>query len=153
MRTRMMRLGSLLVLLALILLGGCATGNYVPKANEELYQTWTNESMDAQKTVNSPGVFKDYAKITDTNTIQEGKEDIFSKWTDSDGNVWYKTYGVITTGQFAGVHFQTLSKISKSGTVREFVVVVPVYHFDPLNYPPAPDPRDPSYHIYYRAKE
>jgi len=44
MKLGMRPLGALVFALALILLGGCATGKYIPTPNEELYGTWTKVS-------------------------------------------------------------------------------------------------------------
>ena len=47
--------------------------------------------------------------------------------------------------------WQSLQKLNKSATVREFVVVmVNDYNLD--NYPTKIDPKDKNYAIYYRAK-
>jgi hypothetical protein len=152
MKARVTVLGALLI--AMVLLGGSDTGQYVPTANEELYKTWVNESMTPQKTVNFLGGYKDYALISDTTPSAEGTEQIYSKWTDSDGNVWYKTFGQVTAGNYSGFQFQTLSKISRSGKVREIVVVAPVYGaFDDKKYPTTIHTYDPTYRIYNRAEK
>ena len=63
-----------------------AQDKYVSKANEELYGTWTNSSMNPQKTVVFSGGYKDYTLIKDTIPVAADKEEIVAKWTDSDGN-------------------------------------------------------------------
>lgn len=138
---------------AIFLVPVCATmtaqDKYVPKPNEELYGTWENENMYPQKTVLSLGGYKDYYLITDpTPTAGEGTEQIMKKWTDANGNIWYWTFGKVTAGAYEGNQFQSLSRISHNGTLRELVVVAPVYGFNP-NYPAQLDPSIPSYRVYH----
>jgi hypothetical protein len=44
---------------------------------------------------------------------------IDAKWTDSDGNIWYKTHGEVTSGVCKGYTCQELDKVSRFGTVWE----------------------------------
>ena len=140
-------------------------GKYIPTENEELYGTWINESVgvERQKSVNFPGGYKSYEKVSDSSPFEEGTEQIADKWTDSEGNVWYKIINVITLGivpsgpykghEYKGLKIQCLQKVSNSSTVREWTwVQVPA--FDPGLYPNKIDPTDSQhYAIVYRAKE
>jgi len=131
----------------------CATLNardkYVPTPNEELYKTWENDNMYPQKTVNFLGGYRDYNLRTDpTPTSGEGTEQIMKKWTDASGNIWYWTFGKVTTGKYAGFQFQTLSKISQYGTMRELVVADASHGFNP-DYPAQLDPNNRSYRVYF----
>jgi hypothetical protein len=164
MKTRMVFLGTLVILLSIIPFGAYAQEKYVPKENEELYGTWTNQSANSaqpQKTVNFDGGYKDYEKISDTiNPYEEGTEQIVEKWTDSEGNIWYKTLTTVTFGitpsgpykgyDYKGWKFQSLEKLSKSGSVRE-VMSVRVSDFSPKLYPRKIDP-DGDYMRFYRAE-
>jgi len=47
-----------------------------------------------------------------------GSRGIDSKWTDSEGNIWYTVFG-IGTGFWEGHKSQELYKLSKSATVME----------------------------------
>jgi hypothetical protein len=89
-----MKKGVSLFSLAALLLGAItllsAAGN-----SEELYKTWINARMQPQKTVNFPGGYKDYLLASDATPSAEGNEQILSKWTDSEGDVWYKTFGTL----------------------------------------------------------
>jgi len=126
-----------------------AQDTYVPKPNEELFKTWENDNMRPQMTVNSASGYKNYILYTDTTpTGGEGTEKIMKKWSDEDGNVWYWTFGKVTTGPYAGIQFQTLTKISHNGTLREEVVVAPVDRFYP-NSPAEIDPDNRSYAVYH----
>jgi hypothetical protein len=76
---------------------------YVPGSDEELYGTWTNEHnggdiFHPQKVVITPGGYTAYSMISDTNPLFVWKSWIDSKWTDSEGNIWYKVFGA-GTGQ------------------------------------------------------
>ena len=135
--------------LAMVNVTAAAQDKYVPKANEELYKTWENDNTYPQKTSNFPGGYKDYNFSLDSSpTAGEGTEQIMKKWTDSQGNIWYWTFGKVTAGKYSGIQFQTLSKISHNGTLRELVVVAPVYSFDPNNQAEL-DPSNPSYRVYH----
>ena len=131
-----------------------AQDKYVSKPNEELYGTWTNSQHDptwqVQKEVVSADGYKDYAKTIDTVPLQESTLHIDGKWTDSEGNIWYKLYGTLTSGPYAGYNWQTLEKLSKSGTVRETQRSTAA-QYDPAWYPTELKPDDQFYSISYRA--
>ena len=155
-----MFLGVLACLLAPVLLGGCGPGKYVEKPNEELYGTWTNESYSGaisegtyspQKTVTAAGTYSDYRMLTDHGPGFMGKEEVTSKWKDSEGNIWYKINMSGSTGDNT-FRWQSLQKLSKAATVREFVVVE-VVAFSPANYPTTIEPSSPNYKVYYRAQQ
>lgn len=155
-----MFLGVLACLLISVLLGGCGPGKYVEKLNEELYGTWINESYSGviskgtytpQKTVAAPGTYSDYRMLTDHGPGFAGKEEVTSKWRDSEGNIWYKINMSSSNGDNT-YKWQSLQKISKAAAVREFVVVE-VVNFSPSSYPTTVEPSAPNYRIYYRAKE
>lgn len=142
MKPRTLLLFTLLVLLALILLGGCV------KPNKELiYGTWVNEKMVPQKTAKTSGSYKDYLLTSDGAPFDQGREQIVDYWMDSEGSVWYKTQFEAT-----GFKWQGLEKISMSGTVLEYVMNG-VAEFDPKSFPTKVDPSGGHYHIYYRAKK
>ena len=149
MKTRQSVLVVLMSLLSLILLGGCA------QPNKQLYYgTWTNEHGHFQKTVRtSDGVVKDYYLLSDTTPVQEVKEQIISCWSDSEGNVWFKTEATITAGPNKNTmpKVQTLQKISKSGTFLE-MMWSGVMDFNPKSFPTKIDTTDPyRYWTFNRA--
>ena len=146
-------------LMILITLGSCRQGKYVEKSNEEIYGTWTNETYigvspgsyyKPQKVVIAPGTYSDYQMITDTSQVASGKQEILSKWKDSEGNIWYKIQGSGSAGSNT-YKFQSLHKLSKSATVRELVGVV-VDEYGPDSFPKKIDSQDSDYRIYYRSK-
>ena len=132
------------VLLALLIptfLVGCANAN-----KNLIYGTWINEKMNPAKTVETSEGWHDYSSISDTTPYAKGPELIVRCWTDADGAVWYQTHS-----EERGAKFQTLQKISKSGTVRE-MAANPVDGWDPKYFPKTVDPSAANYHIWYRAK-
>jgi hypothetical protein len=142
------------VLLALNQVGGWPQQKLVVKADDTYFGTWINKGLDIQKSVNFPGGYKDYSKISDRKSYAEGTEQIAKKWTDSDGNIWYHAYGTITSGVYAGFQFLNLMKFSKSGTVREQIWAQALGNFDDSSYPSKIDPTDTMhYTIRYRSQE
>jgi hypothetical protein len=124
MRTRMLLFVAPIVLLALTLLAGYSYGqSYTPSPNEVFYGTWVNEKMYPQKMVKrSDGSYDDYATVSDTTPFRGGRYEIFKKWTDSEGNVFYETYDTFSFG----IHLKTqnLWRVSKSGTLLEMTYYV-----------------------------
>lgn len=132
--------------LLVIGLGVWSQGKYVPKPNEELNGTWTNPKADIQKHVNTSDGWKMYIHISDSVPYDTGTGGIDNKWTDSEGNIWYKSFSIDQNGYKS----QSLMKLSKSATVLESVFRA-VDQFDPKNYPTKIDPMDPNYDIYFRS--
>jgi hypothetical protein len=142
-------------LLFLLLLGACATTKYVPTPNEELSGTWLSDqpmgvARQTQKIVTSSSGSEYYYKISDTSSMAESTEVVVSRWTDSEGSVWYKTQDTGTNGNFSGMKWQTLSRLSKSATVWEYEWTL-VNQFDPNGFPEGIDAKDDTYSIYHRA--
>jgi hypothetical protein len=77
---------------------------------------------------------------------------IDDKWTDSDGNIWYKSFITIAKGSWKGYKFQDLQKISQFGTVQE-IVFISVGELDPKLYPTEIDPKNDNYQIFYRVEK
>ena len=99
-------------------------GFYVPSPNEVIFGTWVNTKYDGgpyipQKLVDYHWGSYDVFMIATYKTLSfKGSGIIVDKWTDAEGNTWYKNYNRedwTTKGFFA------LEKISKDGNVKEFV--------------------------------
>ncbi len=148
---------SLIALLALVQVGGWAQEKYQPKDNEEIYGTWVNDKgsnpYGIQKEIITVTGWKEYLNVSDSVPVDQGGRWIDSKWTDSEGNIYYKSFGTITTGPYKGYKWKALNKLSKSATFQESVVVVGYGEFDSMQYPSNVDPKDSSYKTYYRANE
>jgi hypothetical protein len=147
MKTRMMLCYMPVMLVFLIQIGGWSQGKYVPTPNEEMNGVWINAKADIQKHVNTSDGWKMYVNISDSVPWDVGTGGIDSKWTDSEGNIWYKSFGIDQNGD----KHQELDKLSKSGTVWESVFRE-VDQFDPKYYPTKIDPMDPNYGIYLRSE-
>lgn len=149
----------LAVLLAAVPLLAFGQEKSSPKPDEELYGTWVNEQMMPPRVVINPdGSFADYFPASYSKPYQGGKTEIFKKWTDSEGNVYYDTYDTFTfSSTMEQTKLQCLKKVSKSGTVLEWNWVT-VSEFGPGKFPSTLDPTKnehdvAGYLIYYRAKE
>ena len=126
-------------------------GFYVPKPNEEIFGTWVNKDYSGTRLVHPQklvfrfwGYEEVYDKITDNNSSYQDTFFIVDKWTDSEGNIWYKVYE--QTGQYRYGWF-SLIRISKGGTVFEHINTE-----YPMMWPTESDlnPDNPNYRIFYR---
>ena len=140
----------LTLVLFVALLGSCS------KPNEKLfYGVFANEKCNPQKTVLTPGFFKDYAQISDSMPVQEGTQKIVKVWMDSEGNSYMQAEGIITAGPHKNTvpKAQTLTRINKAGTVMEFMWNG-VVEFSPSSFPTKIDPTDTiRYRMYNRVAE
>lgn len=114
MRTRLLLVGAAVLFLALLLSGGLAVMRAI-ESRDPFYGTFASEAMSPEKWVTFPGGFKNYVLMSDRLPIDEGTERIVARWTDSEGNLWYRTQ--VTVGKR---RLLTLVKLSKLGTMREF---------------------------------
>ena len=122
-------------------------GFYAPRDNEELYGTWVNTTRPGsneykQKIVmNYWGDWETYKEATDE-FFDNGTFIIVDRWTDSEGNIWYKEY--IREQNYLYPIFE-LDKISKSGTVWEYL-----FGYDGSPTADNMNSKNPYYRIYYR---
>ena len=92
-----------------------------------------------------------FSLVSDSTRIFSWKWWIDSKWTDSEGNIWYKVIGM-GLGLYGGEKSQELYKLSKSGTVMERAINIPVKEFDPTLFPTRIEPKSWTYRILFRAE-
>lgn len=148
-----------LLLLSIIQVGGWAQENVVQKGDEELYGTWVNEKNSAdvfhgQKVVVTAAGMEIHGKASDPAPGMVVSWDMTSKWTDSEGNVWYKTFGTSISGAYKGANWQALEKISRSGTVWERAAnYLDLGRFNPAFYPKTIDPNGAYYRVLYRTEK
>ena len=150
MKSRKVRL--VLLSLALAFFGSCVTGPS-PQGSQEIYGTWINGSSnsDVQKEIITPNGWKVYHNVSDKVPFSEGSAQVVSKWTDSEGTIWYKVFLTITEGAGKG-KYQGLYKLSKSATVLESQLNG-VAEFDPsVGFPKKFDPSDEYYWTFAREK-
>ncbi len=145
--------GVILPLAVLLLIASCAKKPYAAKEDEEIYGTWVNTDYGTtefhipEKIINNPdGTLEIYGGMADS-AHSTGVYTIIDKWTDSEGNVFYKTrrrWGEETYGKKLAYE---LHKISNLGLTWESV-------FSMDKYPTEKDivPNHPRYAIYYRQK-
>lgn len=110
--------------------------------NEELYGTWINmdyTGRPAQKLVFNPDGTAGSSASVDLDTHWKIRYLIVGKWTDSEGNIMYKSHWV---GNWREEGF-SLHKISNSGGTLEYV-------FDHDDYPKEIDPKHSNYRKYTR---
>ena len=115
---------------------------------EEYYGTWVNTDYDRSigthmlaKTIhNHDGTCALYITTSDTEPYLTATFTIEDKWTDSEGNIWYK---ILYTKTEQIISYFELTKISDSGTTLELV-------FSIIDYPTEIDPNAYGYRIYYR---
>jgi hypothetical protein len=138
---------SILVVLAFTLGYAEEKKAYVPKDDEELYGTWVNEDYSGglfgmrKRSIHPDRTWEVFNFATDTTSGWRGTVTITDKWTDSEGNIWYKTY--LERADREGIEDYRLCKISSSGSAYEYVTS----HVD---YPTEMDSGHYTYRIYYR---
>jgi hypothetical protein len=151
MKTRTFVSILILVLAVLIILGSCATTKKVAKKDYRFFSgIWVNEEYNshpfmAKYVIFSDGTFDAYNNLTDTGKHGSGHYIIVDKWTDSEGNRWYKMHvwgGVVVEGK---PDMYELDKFSNSGNVWEFISLTG-------DFPPELDKSQFRYHIYYRQE-
>ncbi len=145
------RFALLVVLVAL--LSACGPGTYRPIVNEELYGTWMADKAAQQRLVIRAGELQNFLLVDDTQPYNACTQLITARWTDSDGNLWYKTAVTITggLGGLKGSKWQSLSRLSKAATMLE-TMATPVRDFDPKAYPLKLDPASESYAVFHRSR-
>lgn len=123
-----------------------ANDGYIAGKNEEIYGTWINPDYDrinmSARIINKPdGTVESYSTLFLPVPICTGARTIINKWTDSVGNIWYKS---IEKSIGCGAYYE-LHRISNSGKTWE-------HAYSSIDYPAEIDPDDvtANYRIYYR---
>ena len=139
MKTRTLTLTVILIMAVFVLLAGGSK-------KEEYYGTWVNTDYDRTtfrlaKTIhNHDGTLIKYLSTSDTEPYRTATFTIEDKWTDSEGNIWYKILYTITEQIISNFE---LTKISDNGTTLESVISI-------IDYPTEIVPNDGINFIYYR---
>jgi hypothetical protein len=113
---------------------------------EEYWGTWVNREYDAYPSkpamfiLTPDGKFAEYGKESDAGPLFTGTITIKEKWTDSEGNIWYK---VAFSPDFFAITVYRLMKLSNSGKTLEEI-------WSPSQVPTEIDPNSPNYGIRYR---
>ena len=149
MKTRTSISIMILVLIVMVISEGYATEKRVTKRDYKFFSgTWINEEYNshphlARQVMRRDGTFDCYYRTTDTKKAGTGHYVIVEKWTDLEGNIWFKMHtwlGVMVEGEPANYE---LAKFSNSGKVYEQIAL-------PGGFPTELDENHPRYHIYYR---
>ena len=148
------RMFVLILILAFIILNICegyAADKKVTKKEYKFFSgTWINEEYNshphlARYVIRRDGTFDCYFRTTDTKKAGNGHYVIVEKWTDLEGNIWFKMHtwlGVMVEGEPAKYE---LAKFSNSGKVYECIAL-------PGGFPTELDENNFHYHIYYRQE-
>ena len=146
MKTRTFVSILILVLSVLIISEGCATDKKVTKEDYRFMEgTWINLDYDKAwryaKVIRKPDrTYEEYVMSYSELPALKGEYTINDKWTDSEGNTFYK---IIVTSH--GASYYILSKIDKSGKVYEDV-------WSTSGMPTEVDTENDLYRIYYRQE-
>ena len=116
---------------------------YVAKENEELYGSWVNEDYNGSSRYaifewKADGTFIVHRKTTDEIPFEDGTYTITDKWTESNGDIWYKTTWDI---YYFGRSGYMLICISNSGSTLESANSF-------SDYPTQIDPSNKNYQTY-----
>ena len=90
--------------------------------SDEICCTWFNlkhvEGKFPQKIMfHYDGTYATYKEMVSSNTLSRGTFQVTKKWSDSNGDIWYK---IIKEDSIKGKQFQ-LTKVSQNGRKLEFV--------------------------------
>ncbi len=149
MKARMIVSISTLVLPVSIITGSCATGKKTYKEDYNfIADTWINEEYNshpfpAKWVMCSDGTFDGYNKLSDIGISECGHYIITDKWTDPEGNIWYKSNEWVGDMVEGKPSKYSPNKLSNSGDVWEYISFVD-------DYPIEMDKSIFEYHIYYR---
>ena len=147
----------ILVIAVMVIAGSCATKKevvaekefYIPQFDEELHGTWINEEYNStaykgKKRLYPWGYYEDYRPADSEVVLYKGTFVIVDKWTDLEGNTWYKTYYRIS-GSSTVIH--ELDKISNNGNTWEYAYTTTHFPSESKLYPD-----NTRYRIYYRQE-
>ncbi|MFX0145462.1 MAG: hypothetical protein ACFE9C_15465 [Candidatus Hodarchaeota archaeon] len=140
---------SILAVLALVGNWGAGETTCVAEEFEELYGTWVNpdyntETIPAKTVLNPDGTSLSYGTEDSTVGRWPGKLAITDKWSDSEGNVWYKVSYTYKMGGDSATSYR-LARVSNSGATLEWVE-------SRSEYPKELSSKHPSYMIYQRQQ-
>jgi hypothetical protein len=156
----------ILLLLPLLLLPGCASAPpppaggllvpeafYAPVEDELLFGTWVNPELRTKSwypkvAIHPWGLYEVFGSVTDETYDWRGTATIVEKWTDPQGNIWYRQFVRCSLKNFYSGHCFELDRISPEGSTLECI-------FGNLSWP-EPSEMDPAtnstYAKYWRQK-
>jgi len=149
MKTRTFVSILILVLAVLIISEGDATEKRITKRDYKFVSdTWINEEYNsrailAKYELHRDGTYDSYNKTSDAGKMYTGHYQIIDKWTDSEGNIWYKMHFWFGSILEDHPNYYELAKFSKSGKVWESID-------GKFEFPTELDESHVKYDIYYR---
>ena len=150
MNTKTLVLSCVICLIALIILGSCATSQNPDKmVFERFCGTWVNTEYEGKewppvKVIYKPdGTLTIYTYLHDTASYGRATYTVEKRWADSEGNSWYHIKMQWAWGSTSYQYM--LFKLDKYTTILE-------YNYSGTKYPDTVDPKDwhSDYRIYYR---
>ncbi len=138
MKPRTVAVAFLPVLLVALLLSGCVTMEpergalmvqkeiFVQAPNEGLYGTWVNPDLRPpvfypRLVVHPWGLYEAFQTLTSRTYAWRGTSAIVEKWTDAEGNTWYKEFVRCSLKGFYTGHAFYLERLSRDGNTLECI--------------------------------
>jgi hypothetical protein len=136
MKSREYFIRSVVLVVIAVLIVCCAKKPYRPKKDEPLYGVWVNEnynelSENAKYIYNPDGKGLGYEKTTDPEPKKISRFTIEEKWTDKEGNIYYKVLAKWTRPPYEELYatlWYVSVKIHPSGDVMEVVASKDKYY-------------------------
>ena len=151
MMTRAFMISAVLLLSVLVFPTSYAKDGefFKPSDDDEIFGTWVNTEYSGdqgwpQKIVYRPWGYVEYFMLVkNKNPVWPGTSTLVEKWTDEEGNIWYKDYYREQYGGASALY--QLYKISNNGTVFEMI-------WRKREFPTEAemDPNGATYRIFYR---
>ena len=121
--------------------------SYSPSEKEEIYGTWINPEYGInwvpQKVIMYPDfTWVRFLSVNDTDPGFTGSFKLLDRWTDSEGNIWYKMLWNLENMEWK---MYELVRISDSGKKLEYV-------FSEVDFPDEITSDHPNYRVYYRLQ-
>lgn len=155
MKIRKLCVYLLLMVALLFLFGSCATDKmaYRPTDEEEIYGTWINDKQQyPQKIIMFPDMtWESYTYAIDIFPKSWGTYELYKKWEDDQGNIWYHNYNTYEGYAGSKKHSLELDRIYRKG--KEWVweyEYESVVEFDPGKFFTKINSEGVRYHIFYR---
>jgi hypothetical protein len=98
---------------------------FKPSNDDEIFGTWVNTGYSGEQTWHQKIVYYPwghvelYMRIENKNPVWPGTSNLVDKWTDAEGNIWYRDFFRDQYG--GGLALYQLYKISDNGKILEMI--------------------------------
>ena len=152
MKPRNFILACVIIVLAIAVLGSCATRRKAISEDEFMSAytgTWINIEYEGNLEAHprlvcrADGIMEHHVVATGARHPHKHSYEIVDHWVDKDGTIWYKARSVCLTDEH--INYE-LGKIGDSGKTLEYIISVlgtPIEKWEP-------DREEYKYRIYYR---